>query len=149
MKTMWDESARRELVSRIGGVDAGKAAGWGKMNVGQMVRHCILFDEWMLGIGAHEYKQSLLGKVFGRMALKSSLKDAPMQRNMPSGAAFAVRGGDGNLEADKARWAGLIARYGSYSNPGFIHDFFGKMTEEQIGLFAYKHADHHLRQFGC
>jgi hypothetical protein len=36
----------------------------------------------------------------------------------------------------------------NYSNEDFIHDFFGKMTKEQIGVFAYKHTDHHLRQFG-
>ena len=41
----------------------------------------------------------------------------------------------------------LIEEYEHYSNPDFIHDFFGKMTKEQIGLLAYKHTDHHLRQF--
>jgi hypothetical protein len=41
-----------------------------------------------------------------------------------------------------------VEAYANYSNPGFVHDFFGKMTDEQIGIFAYKHADHHLRQFG-
>jgi hypothetical protein len=26
---------------------------------------------------------------------------------------------------------------------------WGKMTQEEIGIFGYKHADHHLRQFNC
>lgn len=149
MKMMWDEAVRQELISRIAGIDAGKTARWGKMNVCQMVRHCILFDEWVLGIKVTEYKQSVLGLVFGRMALKSFLKDEPMKRNMPSGAGFAVREKIGDVEVDKSRWAELVSQYGQYSNPRFIHDFFGKMTEEQIGIFAYKHSDHHLRQFGC
>ena len=149
MKTLWDEAVREELIARIAFVDGGKPARWGKMDAGQMVKHCILFDEWILGINVTEYKQSLLGRVFGRMALKASLKDKPMGRNMPSGALFEVRGKGGNVEAEKARWSELISRYARYSNPRFVHDFFGKMTEEQIGRFAYKHSDHHLRQFGC
>jgi hypothetical protein len=83
------------------------------------------------------------------MALKSMVKDEPMKPNMPAGAGFAVRDTDGDVEADKARWAGLIEGHAWYSNPRFIHDFFGRMTEEQIGILAYKHSDHHLRQFGC
>ncbi|WP_448634870.1 DUF1569 domain-containing protein [Pedobacter panaciterrae] len=41
----------------------------------------------------------------------------------------------------------LIADFENFSNDKFIHDFFGKMTREQIGIFVYKHSDHHLRQF--
>lgn len=44
-------------------------------------------------------------------------------------------------------WAEQIKSYKNYSNDNFIHDFFGKMTKEQIGVFAFKHNDHHLRQF--
>jgi len=52
----------------------------------------------------------------------------------------------GSLQQKKT-WIQLISAYEHFSNPGFIHDFFGTMTTEQIGIFAYKHADHHLRQF--
>jgi len=43
----------------------------------------------------------------------------------------------------------LINEYSAYSFPdySFVHPFFGKMTKEQIGYHAYKHIDHHLRQF--
>jgi hypothetical protein len=27
--------------------------------------------------------------------------------------------------------------------------FFGPLTKEEWGALAYKHVDHHLRQFGC
>lgn len=29
------------------------------------------------------------------------------------------------------------------------HPFFGKMSARQWGMIAYKHVDHHLRQFGA
>jgi hypothetical protein len=91
-----------------------------------------------------------LGRIFGKMALKSTLKDeGPMRRNVPTLAEFKVREKQGEIELEKAKWIGLLPKYGHFSNPAFIHDFFGRMTEEQIGFLAYKHADHHLRQFGC
>jgi hypothetical protein len=84
------------------------------------------------------------------MALKSSIKDdAPMKKNMPAGRGFTVKEKNGNFELQKKNWIELIAEYEHFSNPNFIHDFFGKMTIEQIGIFAYKHADHHLRQFSA
>jgi len=149
MKTIFDAKVREELVARINGLDERSPAKWGKMNLRQMLKHCVLFDEWVQGVNAPLYKQSFLGLLFGKMALKSALKDdKPMARNMPAGAGFAVRDDSGETCRHKARWAELISGYGRYSNPAFIHDFFGRMSEEQIGRFAYKHADHHLRQFG-
>jgi hypothetical protein len=30
-----------------------------------------------------------------------------------------------------------------------IHPFFGKMSSQEWAMFAYKHLDHHLTQFGA
>ena len=84
------------------------------------------------------------------MALKPMVKDdRPIKKNMPSGRGFIVKDNNGNIEHQKKIWAERIAAYEYFSNPGFIHDFFGKMTVDEIGIFAYKHADHHLRQFNA
>lgn len=150
MKTMFDGGTRDEVAARIAALHAGSEARWGKMDVRKMLEHCARFDAWMLGVGPHDYRQSFLGKIFGKLALKHVLKDdAPLGRGSPAGAGFVVREAHGDVEPAKARWTGLVSAYGSYANPAFVHDFFGRMTEEQIGRFAYKHADHHLRQFGC
>lgn len=118
------------------------------MNVYQMTKHCTIWDEWVLGKNSPVYKQEFLGKLFGKMALKSNTKDGkPLGKNMPAGKAFTVKDKDENLEVQKKHWMDLIAEYEHFSNEDFIHDFFGKMTKEQIGIFAYKHTDHHLRQF--
>lgn len=148
MKTIFDPVTRQDLISRVNNLDEKSHALWGKMDVVQMARHCSIWDEWVQGKNAPVYKQELLGKIFGKMALKSNTRDdKPIGKNMPAGK-FAVKDKGGNLQEQKAIWTDLIQDYGRYSNDGFIHDFFGKMTREQIGIFAYKHADHHLRQFG-
>jgi hypothetical protein len=118
------------------------------MEVHQMVKHCILWDNWVLGKTGHVYKQTWLGKIFGKMVLKGMVTDdRPIKKNMPSGRFFIVKDKSGDLQAQKQQWAQLIARYEHFSNTAFVHDFFGVMTKEEIGIFAYKHADHHLRQF--
>jgi hypothetical protein len=68
---------------------------------------------------------------------------------MPTIKEFIVKKRDGDVEHQKKIWISLISEYENYSNHGFIHTFFGKMTREQVGILAYKHADHHLRQFGA
>ena len=67
---------------------------------------------------------------------------------MPAGM-FAVKQREGHVATQKKIWIDLIADYADFSNSRFVHDFFGKMTREEIGILAYKHTDHHLRQFGA
>ncbi|WP_276501338.1 DUF1569 domain-containing protein [Terrimonas pollutisoli] len=150
MKTIFDKETRAELISRINSLDENCKAQWGKMNVYQMAKHCTIWDDWVLGKTNVTYKQGFLGLIFGRMALKPMVKDdRPIKKNMPSGRAFIVKDNDGNIEHQKKIWTERIAAYEHFSNPRFIHDFFGKMTVDEIGIFAYKHADHHLRQFNA
>ncbi|SJZ43178.1 Protein of unknown function [Chitinophaga eiseniae] len=148
MKTIFNGPVRAELINRISALNEHSSRQWGKMDVWQMTKHCSQWFEWIIGKHQTVYKQEFLGKIFGKMALKSNTKDdRPMQKNMPAGKQVVKQKG-GDVEQQKQVWIGLIKECEHYSNPAFIHDFFGKMTKEQIGVFAYKHADHHLRQFG-
>ena len=148
MKTIFDAATRDELVERINSLNENSKAKWGKMNIYQMARHCTIWNDWVLGKKAFVYKQDFLGKIFGKMAVKSNTKDdRPLSKNMPAGKAFTVKEKEGDLKIQKSIWTAQIKSYNNYSNDNFIHDFFGKMTNEQIGIFSYKHNDHHLRQF--
>ena len=84
------------------------------------------------------------------MALKNSLKDeSPMMRNAVTSAELKVKESHGSLTPERAKWIALIEELAHFSNPDFVHPFFGEMTKEQIGYHTYKHIDHHLRQFNC
>jgi len=148
MKTIFDKTTRDELISRIRTLNENSVSLWGKMNVCQMLSHCIICEEWISGVNKPAYKQEFIGFIFGKIALKSILKDErPLRRNVPTSTAFKVKEKNGDVEAKKKNWIALIEAYENYSNPSFIHDFFGKMTKEQVGILSYKHTDHHLRQF--
>lgn len=148
MKTIFDPATRDALTTRVNALNENSKALWGKMNVYEMTKHCAIWNEWVLGKNNIPNKQGLLGKVFGKMALKSNTKDdKPLGKNMPAGSAFTVKQKEGDLATQKKILVGLIADFENFSDEQFMHDFFGKMTREQIGIFAYKHSDHHLRQF--
>jgi hypothetical protein len=148
MKSIFSKTTRDELINRISSINESATAEWGKMNVYQMLKHCTVWDEWIQGKNKPTYKQTFIGRLFGKMVLKKITKDErPLGRNVPTTAEFKIKEKNGDVAAERHKWVALIEEYEHYSNPDFIHDFFGKMTKEQIGYLAYKHTDHHLRQF--
>ncbi|TSJ43142.1 DinB family protein [Mucilaginibacter corticis] len=144
MKTLFDDKTRAEVVARINKLDEQSKAQWGKMTVYQMIKHCVKWEDMLLG--KTTYKQSLLGRIVGKFALKDMMKDEPLKHNLPTVPSFKVNG-DGNVAATKKEWLNLISEHNGKTPVGFIHPFFGLLTAEQAGQMAYKHIDHHLRQF--
>ena len=150
MKTIFDEETREGLIDRINKIEETNKAQWGKMNVYQMVKHNTYWNGWLLGSEKHTYKQAFMGRIFGKGVLRKMIRDdKPLDKNIPTSAQFKVKEIDGDLDAEKTKWILMTEAYGNYDNPRFVHDFFGKMTKEQIGILVYKHTDHHLRQFGA
>lgn len=148
MKSVLDPSARAEIISRIQNVSDGHTARWGKMNAFQMLKHCTICDDMLLG--KLPIKRVLIGRLIGPMLLKKILKDdRPFGKNSPTSPLLKTTADNGDTSLQKEEWIGRIRQYAGYDAPGFVHPFFGPMTREQIGIFAYKHADHHLRQFGA
>jgi hypothetical protein len=146
MNTILDETTREQLISRISRLNENSKPQWGKMNVYQMLKHCSIWEDMLLG--KKQYRQSFLGRLFGKMALKDMLKDEPMKANLPTVPSFKVRD-TGDVEAAKSEWIELIGQHAHQKNKGFVHPFFGRLTAEQAGVMAYKHIDHHLRQFNA
>jgi hypothetical protein len=145
MKTIFDKTTRDEIISRINSLNENSTPQWGKMNVSQMMKHCTQWDE--MALGKKRYKQSFLGKLFGKRALKDMMKDEPMKKNLPTVPSFIIKENT-DVAEEKKKWIKLLDEYQHFSNENFIHPFFGAMTKEQTGHVVYKHIDHHLRQFG-
>jgi hypothetical protein len=144
MKSVFDKPSREELIGRINSLNENSQPQWGKMNVYQMIKHCTKWEEMLLG--KKEYKQSFIGRVFGKMALKDMMKDQPIKRNLPTVPSFKMTD-NGNVAAAKAEWIKLISEHDQNKITEFVHPFFGRLNAEQAGIIAYKHIDHHLRQF--
>lgn len=150
MNTVFEKSTREKLISRINALNENSTAQWGKMNVYQILRHCTLWDEMILR--NKKYKRVFIGLFLGKLFLKKEMRDdSPMRQNNPTIPELKIKETNGDIESEKRKWISLINEYSGYSFPdySFVHPFFGKMTKEQIGYHAYKHTDHHLRQFNC
>ena len=146
MKTIFDKTTRDELINRINTLNENNTAQWGKMTIYQMIKHCALWEE--MALSKKKYKRAFIGRLFGKMALKGLIKDdRPLARNAPTIPELKIKEKKGNVASERTKWIALIQEYAHFSNPDFVHPFFGKVTKEQIGYLAYKHADHHLRQF--
>jgi Protein of unknown function (DUF1569) len=150
MNTIFDKENRDGLITRIQALTQHNTAQWGQMNEYQMLKHCSLWDEMILR--NKRYERAFMGMLFGKVLLRKETKDdTPMRKNNPTIAELKITETDGDIESQKLKWIALINEYAAYSLPdfSFVHPFFGKMTKEQIGYHAYKHTDHHLRQFNA
>ena len=148
MKTIFDHNTRTGLIKRIGALSPNSPRQWGKMNVSQMVEHCIRWEE--LVEGKVKGKRIFLGRLFGKFALADMIgNDKPVRQNIPTLKEILVEEEvKTDLEQLKQKWINLLKGYENFSQEHVIHPFFGKITKEQVARLAYKHSDHHLRQFG-
>ena len=149
MKNLFEASAAAEIRQRISSLRPDSAKQWGKMTVAQMLAHC---SEWMeLAAGTRIQKQSFLGRIFGNMAKKSVLGEAPIRRNMPTDKSLIVQD-ERNFGAEQQRlldWVDRFSKGGPEQCTTHAHSFFGPMTPIEWAIMGYKHLDHHLRQFGA
>ncbi|PZF71244.1 DUF1569 domain-containing protein [Taibaiella soli] len=146
MKTIYDPEIKAELLRRIDQLSENSTRQWGKMNAFQMVRHCALWEE--MALGRKLYKRAFIGRIFGRIALNSLTKDErPLSKGSPTIPDLVITD-NGDIAAEKLRWKTLIEEHANHPEKEHLHPFFGNVTGQQSGQLAYKHADHHLRQFG-
>ena len=148
MKTVFDDELRKDLIARIGTLSEESLPRWGKMHVGQMIRHCTAWEEMVAG--KRKFRRVFLGRLVGKLALRSLIgNDTPLKHGIPTLKELRITDVNVDVEAEKAKWITLIEENARNPNPNFVHPFCGRMTVGQIGRMAYKHTDHHLRQFGA
>src|SRR5438309_1767306 len=131
MKSVLDKSTRDELTGRIQSLNESNTARWGKMNLYQMLHHCVLCEE--LYLGKRTQKRAFMGRLFGKIGLKNILAEGKsFPQSAPTADAFKVKEQAGDVRAEKEKWIALLEEYKTY--PGdYVHWFFGRMTKEQVG----------------
>lgn len=148
MKNLFDAETTNEILTRLDSIKPGIKPLWGKMNVSQMMAHCIVPINNVLGITPA--KRSLIGFLFGRMAKKQFLSGKPMKKNLPTDKTFLIKD-ERNFDEEKKKLQGVVRqfvtadKYMLTKNP---HPFFGKLNTEELGKLNYLHLDHHFQQFG-
>jgi hypothetical protein len=144
---MWDERARQSLLARIEALRPETPARWGRMTCPQMVVHVTdalaLYTGDLSAVGKHTplryppFKQAFVYLL-------------PIPKNVPTAAVLKARI-PGDWQAETDRLAEAVARFCAQQARAAwpVHPLFGRLSARAYGVLAYKHTDHHLRQFGA
>ena len=88
MENIFEPAAASAILQRLEKLQPGIPPQWGKMSVSQMLAHCQA--PIAVGLGEKQLKQSFMGILFGRIAKKQLLKDAPFKKNLPTDPSFVI-----------------------------------------------------------
>jgi hypothetical protein len=144
---LFEQKHTNEILNRVEKLQATTKGQWGKMKVDQMLAHVAITLETPFKANT---KQHLLGKIFGKMAKKSSLSNEPFKKNSPTDKSFIVKD-ERQFESEKSKVIAGIKRFteaGPTGIPNNKHPFFGDFTSADWSFLMHKHLDHHLKQFG-
>ena len=151
MKTVADPAVSRIIIDRLRSVRPGSARRWGTLTAHEML--CHLGDGLDMVLGARPREHPV------RLRRRTLIKALGLWTPMPWPHGWQTnpmhdprRGGTRptEFERDRRRVIDGIERLAG-ARPDSVeraHGFFGIMTLEDWQRWAYKHTDHHLRQFG-
>jgi hypothetical protein len=148
MGSMLIEADRREIDGRLRSLSPTSTARWGTMDVASMLQHLCVSAKMTLG---ELPVQSSNKRVFQVFPLKHLiLYVLPFPKGAPTAPELKPKV---VLSMDEERTAllELFERIGTGPGEGNgpAHPLFGPLTWREWGVVTYKHADHHLRQFGA
>jgi hypothetical protein len=150
MPTLLHPSTRTLMETRVRAMRPESPRRWGRMTPHQAI--CHLADAFRMALGERE-----VADVRGRCkpAMKFVALRTPIRwpKGLPTFREI-VQGGGGtppaDFERDRQELLALMARFAD-ARPSELaprHGLFGPMRRPDWGLWAYRHTDHHLRQFG-
>jgi hypothetical protein len=146
MPSLTDPSARQAIVARLSRLTPESHPQWGTLTAPRML--CHLGDQLRVGLG--DLPTRRMDTWASRSLVKWLVVRTPMRP--PPGkvetAPEMLTSAPTTWEADMAHLLGLMERLATESTSA-IHPFFGPLTHEEWNRLAWKHLDHHLRQFAC
>ena len=119
---------------------------WGRMTAPQMVAH---LADWLL-MASGELKTAARSGVLRYPPIKQlAIYWLPFPRNVQTSPELLARK-PSEWGAEQASVRERVESFEKlYSTPPWPeHPVFGRMSPRAWSVFAYRHMDHHLRQFG-
>lgn len=147
MSSFADASARASVRRRIEALTPNAQRRWGRMTPHQML--CHLADGYRMSAGTRNpgaVDNFISRSLIRWVALHTSLVWPKGAKTVPEGDQ--EQGGTRPIEWDRdhAELLGMIDNFQPVE--GHKHPMFGSLTAAEWSVWAFRHADHHLRQFG-
>jgi hypothetical protein len=146
MSTFANPAARAAVRERIGRLTPDAERAWGRMSPHQMI--CHLSDGYRMSAGKRASRP--VDTLLSRSVMRFIALHTPMTwpKSVPTiEEADQERGGTHPVEwgQDCAGLLRLIDEFQAVAR--HPHPFFGPLTVDEWNVWAFRHADHHLRQF--
>ena len=149
MKNIFNQSDKNEILQRVEKLTVQSQPLWGTMTVSQMLAH--FSEACRIPIGEVNIKPvSFPLRVFGMLIKSAVLGPEPFRRNTDTPAETRITS-DKDFESEKAWYIKTVNKLyegGEKIIKAPRHHLLGKFTASEWGRMIYKHADHHLSQFG-
>lgn len=148
MRSIWRESNRRELVTRLGRLSSESPARWGKFNCPAMLAHVNDALRMPLGEVTAEPKKVPI-RFFPLKQL--FLYALPFPKGVPTAPVLLTRCASAVFQDEVRTFDQLLQRLGERSEQTTWppHPVFGSMSRRDWGVLGYRHIDHHFTQFGA
>lgn len=149
MKNIFNEADKNEILQRMEKLSPDAKPVWGKMNAAQMLAHCYKSTQMALG-EINTKRVAFPVNVIGRILKSKVLGESPLHKNSPTAPEVKITD-ERNFQQEKMNLTSSLNRMAAEKEKcvkAQIHPFFGKMLPAEWGRIAYKHTDHHLKQFG-
>jgi hypothetical protein len=150
MASLNDPHCQRAVLARLADLRPDTPAHWGRMNAHQMV--CHLADAFRFALGERPSREELRFPIPAPVArLVALYTPFPWPKGAPTLPEFDQEQGGtppDQFAADLEELESLISRFVAAESGWPRHPIFGFMSRGQWGRWAFRHTDHHLRQFG-
>ena len=148
MGSILNESDRAAIISRMRSLSGSSTGRWGRMDVAGMLQHLRLSTSMALGELSVPSSNKRPFQVFPLKHL--ILYVLPFPKGAPTAPTLIPDGG-ASFEEERSAVLELLERIGTgpQDGNGPAHPLFGPLSRREWGVVTYKHADHHLRQFGA
>jgi hypothetical protein len=145
VKSLWQQPARQEILGRLDQLAPDRVPSWGRMTAPQMVAH--VTDALRMAFGDLPTESKRLPLRYPPLK-QLIIYWLPFPRSTPTAAELIARR-PGEWGAEVRHCRALVERFASEprERPWPEHPAFGALSARQRGVLAYRHMDHHLRQF--
>ena len=147
MPSFWDSDAREDICRRVERLTPDRTAQWGKFTAAKMLAH--LNDALRMTSG--ELPVAPRNTPLRFWPIKQLvIYVLPFPKGVPTAPELLARGDAAELRTEQTAFRGLASRVAA-KPPGEswpAHPAFGALSHNAWGVLAWRHADHHLRQFG-
>jgi hypothetical protein len=147
MRTLLQRDGHDDIAQRLTGLAPDARARWGKMSAPQMV--CHLAESMKMALGDLPVARKNLPIRYPPLK-QFIIYLAPFPKGAPTAPELLARA-PGEWSADVTELRTLVGRFSARGEDAAWpeHPAFGRLSGRAWGVLAYRHIDHHLKQFGA